>query len=85
MMNVMRYNIGQKLSKHPTEKSLVLLERFVSIFTNEGDLVLDPVCGSGMSCVAAKRLNRNYIGIERDKKYHKMSLDRINTQPKPLF
>lgn len=49
---------------YPTQKPLELLERIIEISTNEGDIVLDPFCGSGTTIVAAKRLYRKYIGFD---------------------
>lgn len=49
---------------YPTQKPLLLLERIIKLVTNEGDVVLDPFCGSGTTCVAAKLLDRRYIGID---------------------
>lgn len=49
---------------YPTQKPLLLLERIVELTTNEGDLVLDPFCGSGTTVVAAKLLGRRYLGID---------------------
>ncbi|GAA4358672.1 DNA methyltransferase [Kangiella marina] len=49
---------------YPTQKPLLLLEQIIKLVTEEGDLVLDPFCGSGTTCVASKLLNRNYIGID---------------------
>lgn len=78
MMNVMKYSIGNKETKHPTEKPISLTARFIEIFTNENDIVLDPFLGSGTTAVAAKRLNRHYIGIEIDPQYVKMARERLN-------
>lgn len=50
---------------YPTQKPVLLLNRVISIATDEGDLVLDPFCGSGTTCVSAKLLKRNYIGIDK--------------------
>ena len=52
---------------YPTEKPLDLLERIILVSSNEGDLVLDPFNGGGTTCVAAKSLGRNYIGIDISK------------------
>lgn len=52
--------------KHSTQKPLKLLELLVSLVTLEGQTILDPFMGSGTTCVAAKRLNRHYIGIDID-------------------
>lgn len=49
---------------YPTQKPLLLLEQIIKLVTEEGDIVLDPFCGSGTTCVASKLLNRNYIGID---------------------
>lgn len=49
---------------YPTQKPVLLLNQILKIVTDEGDLVLDPFCGSGTTCVSAKSLNRNYIGID---------------------
>ena len=48
----------------PTQKPILLLEQIIKISTDEGDLILDPFAGSGTTLVAAKLLNRKYIGIE---------------------
>jgi len=62
---------------YPTQKPLLLLERIINISTDEGDLVLDPVCGSGTTLVASKLLKRNYIGID-------ISQDAVNLSKKRL-
>ncbi len=49
---------------YPTQKPVLLINQIINIATDEGDLVLDPFCGSGTSCVSAKHLKRNYIGID---------------------
>lgn len=49
---------------YPTQKPVLLLNQILNIATNEGDIVLDPFCGSGTTCVSAKSLNRNFIGID---------------------
>lgn len=49
---------------YPTQKPVLLLNQILNIATDEGDLVLDPFCGSGTTCVSAKSLNRRYIGID---------------------
>ncbi len=55
--------------KHPTQKPLSISERIIKHFSNEGELVLIPFAGSGSECVAAKKLNRNYIGYELNEDY----------------
>ncbi len=49
---------------YPTQKPVLLLERIIKIASNEGDLILDPFCGSGTTLVAAKLLKRRCIGID---------------------
>ena len=54
---------------HPTQKPEKLLAKIILASTNENDLILDPFAGSGTTCVVAKKLNRRFLGIERDEKY----------------
>lgn len=51
---------------YPTQKPLKLLERLVKAYTDEGDLVLDPMCGSGTTLEAAVRLGRKAVGVDRN-------------------
>lgn len=55
---------------HPTQKPVTLLKKIIEIFTDEGDIVIDPVAGSGSSLVAALQLNRKAYGFEIKKKFH---------------
>lgn len=55
---------------HPTQKPVKLLERLIKIFTDEGDVVIDPVAGSGSSIVAAQNTNRRGYGFEIDRKIY---------------
>ena len=64
-------------SIHPTQKPLALMEYLIKTYTNEGETVLDFTMGSGTTGVAAKNLNRSFIGIELDEQYFKISKDRI--------
>ena len=57
-------SMAKERTGYPTQKPLALLERIIKASSNEGDTVLDPFCGSGTTLVAAKTLNRNYIGID---------------------
>ena len=63
---------------HPTEKSVKLLEYLIKTYTNEGETVLDCTMGSGSTGVAAKNVNRNFIGIEADEKWFEIAKNRIN-------
>lgn len=56
---------GKEIPKiHPTQKPVNLLERLISLFTDEGDVVIDPVAGSGATLRAARNLGRNSYGFE---------------------
>src|SRR5205085_12212703 len=50
---------------------------FIKLFTEEGDVVLDPFAGSGTSCMAAIELGREYIGIEMKEEYYNLALSNI--------
>lgn len=63
---------------HPTEKPEKLLERVILLGSMEGQTILDPFLGSGTTGVVAKRLNRNFMGIEIDSSYFEMATKRIN-------
>jgi site-specific DNA-methyltransferase (adenine-specific) len=68
----------EKLSgKHPTQKPLALLERIILASTSVGNLVCDPFSGSGTTGIAAYRLSRKYIGIEKNKKYLDLTIKRF--------
>lgn len=64
--------------KHPTIKPLPLIKKLIQNSSNKGDIILDCFSGSGTTCVAAKELDRQFIGIEIDSEYHKISIDRLN-------
>jgi DNA modification methylase len=68
----------QKSSLHPTQKPVTLLEYFIKTYTNEGDIVLDNVAGSGTTGIACENLNRQYILIEKELEYIKIIKNRIN-------
>lgn len=62
---------------HPTIKPLALVERHLLHATQPGDIVLDPFCGSGTTCLAAKHTGRRYIGFEIDPEFHRIATDRL--------
>jgi len=62
---------------YPTQKPLLLLEKIIELTTQQGDVVLDPFCGSGTTCVAAKLLDRKYIGIDKSQEAVELTLSRI--------
>lgn len=63
---------------HSTQKPVALLEYLIKTYTLENETVLDFTMGSGSTGVAAKNLNRKFIGIEKDNKYFKIAKGRIN-------
>lgn len=68
--------MGDKI--HPTEKPVDLMEFYIRNSSKEGDTVIDACMGSGTTGVACKRCNRNFIGIEIDKKYFDVAKRRID-------
>ena len=62
---------------HPTQKPVELMEYLIKTYTDESETVLDFTMGSGSTGVAAKNLNRKFIGIELDEEYFKIAQDRI--------
>lgn len=62
-----RDNNSEKI--HPTQKPVKLLERLIEIFTDPGDVVIDPVAGSGSTLIAAERINRKAYGFEIKKEF----------------
>ena len=76
----LRDDAGKKA--HSTQKPEALLHRVILSASNPGDLVLDPFLGSGTTAAVAKRLRRDYIGIERDPGYLELARRRLaRTQP----
>ena len=67
-----------KDKQHPTQKPVELMEYLIKTYTNENETVLDFTMGSGSTGVAAKNLNRSFIGIEQDPNYFKIAEERIN-------
>jgi len=62
---------------HPTQKPEEMLKRIIIASSNKGDLILDPFLGSGTTATVAKKLGRNWIGIEKEKKYIEASEERL--------
>tara|TARA_B100000963_G_C22633793_1_gene676419 strand:- start:2298 stop:3065 length:768 start_codon:yes stop_codon:yes gene_type:complete len=67
----------KKYGKHPTQKPIELIENLVVALTNKNDLILDPFLGSGTTAVVAKQNKRNFIGIEIEEEYIKISKERL--------
>ena len=64
----------------PTQKPTSIMERFIRLSSKEGDVVLDPFLGSGTTAVAAIRLGRKYIGIEREERFYRIAEERIGKE-----
>jgi len=75
---VLRINHITRKQIHPTQKPVALMEYLIKTYTNESETVLDFTMGSGSTGVAAKNLNRNFIGIEMDESYFNIAQERIN-------
>ena len=69
---------GVNKPTHPTQKPVALMEYLIKTYSNEGDTVLDFCMGSGTAGVAAKKLGRSFIGIEKEKEYYDIAVKRIN-------
>lgn len=67
-------------NEHPTQKPLELMQRIITIFSNENDTILDFCMGSGTTCVAAQQLKRNFIGIEKEEKYYQIAEERLRRE-----
>lgn len=63
--------------KHPTQKPIELLRRVILSTSNENDIVLDPFNGSGTTGYVAKKFNRKYIGIEKEKEFLEITIKRL--------
>ncbi|RMD59218.1 MAG: site-specific DNA-methyltransferase [Nitrospirae bacterium] len=73
-------NGEKKYGKHPTQKPEVLLERIILSSSNEGDIVLDPFCGSGTTGVVAIRHKRKFVGIDLEKTYLDLAIPRLKDE-----
>lgn len=67
----------KKYGKHPTQKPLQLLQRIILASTKPEDIVLDPFCGSSTTGVAALKEKRQFIGIEAEEEYLRVSVKRL--------
>ena len=76
--NILEFNKDIE-NYHTTQKPVKLLENLIKTYTNENDTVLDFTMGSGSTGVACKNLNRQFIGIELDKKYFLIAEKRIKS------
>ncbi len=70
-------HINHNKDNHPHEKPIDLLEKLIEHSSKKGDLILDPFCGSGSTCIACSKMGRNFIGIELDDKWVKLAEKRL--------
>ena len=77
--NIQEFNNRAKGARglHPTQKPIELMEYLVRSHTKEGDLILDFTMGSGTTGVAAIKLGRRFIGIEKDERYYEIAKERL--------
>lgn len=79
VFNCIDWSRDTKIEKiHPTQKPIQVLSKLISLFTDENDVVIDPVSGSGTTLIAAKELNRNSYGFEIKKDFCKKSIKLID-------
>ncbi len=72
--------VNAKRIGHPAPFPVELPHRLINLYTYEGDVVLDPFCGSGTTCIAAMNNNRHYIGYDIKREYIELSEKRISNQ-----
>jgi len=66
-----------KDNAHPAVYPLYIVQELIKLLSKENDLILDPFCGSGTTCLAAKNLKRDYLGIEINSEYVNLANDRL--------
>ena len=82
--NYVEAAIPQHPRFHPTQKPLNVLGVWIKYLSNQGDIILDPMCGSGSTLVAAKQLGRHFIGIDLNPTYVEMAKKRLGQVEWPL-
>jgi hypothetical protein len=71
-------------NNHPTTKPVKLMSYIITLFTREGDWVIDPFLGSGTTGLASKLINRHFVGIEREKEYFDICEERLSVSREEL-
>ena len=66
---------------HPTQKPVTMLKDVIKIFTDEGDVVIDPVAGSASTLRACREINRDCYGFEVDKDFYKKAMEEMLKEP----
>lgn len=80
LTDVWHFENDKKQYDHPTQKPQKIVQRIIEVSSNEKDTVLVPFVGSGSECVAAIKLNRNFIGAEIDETYYAIATKRIEEE-----
>lgn len=70
-------NVSDEKTEHPCQIPLQIMERIILLTTEKGDTIFDPFMGSATTAIACLKTGRNFIGCEKDKKYFKIGMDRI--------
>ncbi len=79
--NMLAFGFGKgEMRVHEAQKPLELIEYLIKLTTQESQVVLDPFMGSGTTAIAARRLQRNFIGFEINPEFHRKSLDRLSEE-----
>lgn len=79
VFNWMEWTKDTKTEKiHPTQKPVPLLERLIEIFTDEGDVVIDPCAGSGSTLIAARNMKRPSYGFEIEKEFYNKAVNLLD-------
>ncbi len=76
--------VQPKKNIHPTTKPVKLMSYIITLFTREGDWVIDPFLGSGTTGLASKLINRHFVGIEREKEYFDICEERLSVSREEL-
>ena len=74
---VLEFGVVERNTLHPTQKPVALFEYLIKTYTNENDLVLDNCAGSGTTAIACLKTNRQFIIMEKEKKYYDIILKRV--------
>ncbi len=75
---------GDERTGHQTQKPVSLMRELVELFTDPGDVVLDPFCGSGTTGLACLQLGRRFIGFEFNEEYSRIANDRLAAEGRGL-
>ena len=78
-------SLGTDKVIHPTIKPIKLMSYLITLFTREGDWVIDPFLGSGTCGLSSKLLNRNFLGVEMDKQYFDICEERLSVSREELI